>query len=269
MKNIGEKLEQARNARGLTLKDAVMYTKIKQEFLVSMEKNDFSFNLPDVYRRGFLRLYADYLKLNADEIMQEYKLMQGDVRNSSAGILNKIAQNDTMLSNEALNNTVEADVVDTSERFDPNTDYFESPPSPLEGDAKMNYIKIALIGSSVFLGILIIFFLFRSILSNSDDNTDLIDNSVIVNSTAANFTLTLQTKVNQDTHVILYYDGQKNNPIYTGPLNAGEIKDFEIAGTGVILEGSDIEKLLIFKNSEAAKISDKVKGPFLLNITAP
>ena len=42
MKNIGEKLQQARNAKGISLKEVADYTKIKEEFIVAMENNDFS-----------------------------------------------------------------------------------------------------------------------------------------------------------------------------------------------------------------------------------
>ncbi len=270
MKNIGEKLEQARSAKGLSLKDAVAYTKIKQEFLESMEKNDFSFNLPDVYRRGFLRLYSDYLKLNTEEIMQEYKSMQNSSSSSShVNLLGKIAANESKLSNEALNNVVEADVVDTSERFDSNKDYFDAPPAPLEYDSKFNYIKIALIGSSIFLGILILFLLIRSISSGSED-VAVEENLISQSSNASNFILSLTAKPSQSTYVSLYYEGEKDtNPIYVGEINSTTTRDFEIKPTGALLEVTDAEKLRIFKNSAEIQLPDTLKGSRILNATAP
>ena len=72
MKNLGEKLHEARVARGVTLRDAADMTKIRIDFLQNMEDGNFDFDLPEVYKRGFIRLYAQFLRLDPKAIHDEY-----------------------------------------------------------------------------------------------------------------------------------------------------------------------------------------------------
>lgn len=72
MQTIGEKLEEARKRRGISLREASEVTKIRAEYLGNFENNSFEIQLPEVYIRGFLRSYANFLKLNADKIITDY-----------------------------------------------------------------------------------------------------------------------------------------------------------------------------------------------------
>lgn len=72
MQTIGEKLEEARKRRGISLREASEVTKIRSEYLGNFEANTFDIKLPEVYIRGFLRSYANFLKLNADKILTDY-----------------------------------------------------------------------------------------------------------------------------------------------------------------------------------------------------
>ncbi len=69
---IGQKLQEARKKRGLSLKDASDYLKIKLDFLSHFENDRFDFNLPEVYMYGFLKLYANYLKMDVKAITAQY-----------------------------------------------------------------------------------------------------------------------------------------------------------------------------------------------------
>lgn len=69
---IGQKLQEARKKRGLSIKDASDYLKIKVDFLNHFENDRFDFNLPEVYMYGFLKLYANYLKLDVKTLMGQY-----------------------------------------------------------------------------------------------------------------------------------------------------------------------------------------------------
>ena len=71
---IGSQLENARKTLGLSLTEAAEFTKIRTDFLAHFENNNFDIGLPEVYRRGFLKLYANYLKLDGDEIVREYRV---------------------------------------------------------------------------------------------------------------------------------------------------------------------------------------------------
>ena len=58
MKNLGETLKQARAAKGVEIRDASDATKVRSDFLRHMENGDFDFDLPEIYKRGFLRLLS-------------------------------------------------------------------------------------------------------------------------------------------------------------------------------------------------------------------
>lgn len=73
MQTIGERLEDARKRQGLSIRDAAEATKIRSDFLLNFENNKFDFDLPDVYKRGFLRLYAKFLKMDSAKLLRDYQ----------------------------------------------------------------------------------------------------------------------------------------------------------------------------------------------------
>lgn len=76
MQTIGEKLEEARKRRGISIREASEVTKIRSEYLANFENNSFDLNVPDVYIRGFLRAYAEFLKLNGEKIITDFNAHQ-------------------------------------------------------------------------------------------------------------------------------------------------------------------------------------------------
>lgn len=73
MQTIGERLEEARKRKGISIREASESTKIRSDYLHRFESNSFDLNLPEIYVRGFLRAYAQYLKLPADKIVTDYR----------------------------------------------------------------------------------------------------------------------------------------------------------------------------------------------------
>jgi len=69
MPTIGEQLKQARESLHLSIPQAVQATRIRSYYLEAMEADDFSAMPSAAQARGFLRSYADYLSLNADELI--------------------------------------------------------------------------------------------------------------------------------------------------------------------------------------------------------
>ncbi len=81
--SIGDRLEEARKRRGITIREAAEATKIRSDYLNNFEKNNFSFDIPEIYIRGFLRSYAGYLKLNTEKIVTDYSaLLIGEGKSS-------------------------------------------------------------------------------------------------------------------------------------------------------------------------------------------
>ncbi|MBT5904064.1 MAG: helix-turn-helix domain-containing protein [Opitutaceae bacterium] len=73
MQNIGERLEEARKSKGISIREAAEATKVRGDYLHKFESNQFDLNLPDIYVRGFLRNYATYLGLSAEKIIADYR----------------------------------------------------------------------------------------------------------------------------------------------------------------------------------------------------
>ncbi len=72
MQNIGDRLAEARKRLGVALREASEATKIRTDYLQSMETGLFDFSLPEIYKVGFLKIYARYLKLDADKLASDY-----------------------------------------------------------------------------------------------------------------------------------------------------------------------------------------------------
>jgi cytoskeleton protein RodZ len=70
--SFGEELRREREIRGISLKEIADATKISKRFLEAIERNDHRTLPAPVFTRGFIREYARYLGLNADEIVNRY-----------------------------------------------------------------------------------------------------------------------------------------------------------------------------------------------------
>lgn len=71
--DIGSRLRQAREKRGLTLRDIATTTKISMTALAAIEHNDFARLPAGVFRRAYVRAFAAEVGLNADELAREYR----------------------------------------------------------------------------------------------------------------------------------------------------------------------------------------------------
>jgi cytoskeleton protein RodZ len=72
MQTIGERLEEARKKKGVSIREAAEATKVRGEYLQKFEANQFDLGLGDLYVRGFLRSYAIYLKIPADRVLADF-----------------------------------------------------------------------------------------------------------------------------------------------------------------------------------------------------
>jgi cytoskeleton protein RodZ len=81
MQTIGERLEEARKKKGVSIREAAEATKIRGDYLQKFESNQFDIGLTEIYTRGFLRTYASFLKVPPDRIMSDYAALgRGDIR---------------------------------------------------------------------------------------------------------------------------------------------------------------------------------------------
>lgn len=74
---VGETLRDARENRGVDLHRVERDIKIRLKFLAALEDGEFTELPGDVYARGFLRNYATYLGLDADQIEEDWRSEAG------------------------------------------------------------------------------------------------------------------------------------------------------------------------------------------------
>lgn len=70
--SFGEELRREREIRGISLKEIADATKISKRFLDALERNDHKTLPAPVFTRGFVREYARYVGLNAEEMVNRY-----------------------------------------------------------------------------------------------------------------------------------------------------------------------------------------------------
>jgi len=71
--DIGSRIRQARERRGLTLRDIARTTKISTAALNAIEHNEFARLPGGVFSRAYLRAFAIEVGLDADELTREYR----------------------------------------------------------------------------------------------------------------------------------------------------------------------------------------------------
>ena len=72
MARLGDALRLQREAMGVTMEQAAEDTRIRTKFLQAIESGDYQSLPGTVYTKGFLRNYAEYLNLDAEEMLALY-----------------------------------------------------------------------------------------------------------------------------------------------------------------------------------------------------
>jgi cytoskeletal protein RodZ len=69
---LGEKIKQAREARGITISEVADQTRISGLYLESIENNDYRGLPGGIFNKGFVKSYAKYVGLDEQEALQDY-----------------------------------------------------------------------------------------------------------------------------------------------------------------------------------------------------
>lgn len=69
---IGQKLQEARSEKGLTIDDVQQATKIQRRYLIAIEDGHFEELPGDFYVRAFIKQYAQTVGLDGDELLKDY-----------------------------------------------------------------------------------------------------------------------------------------------------------------------------------------------------
>lgn len=87
MGSFGERLEQERTKRGVTLKDMADATKISARMLRALETEDFEKLPGGIFNRGFVRAYAQHLDLDPEAAVADYVSAEAGRRNGTPAAL--------------------------------------------------------------------------------------------------------------------------------------------------------------------------------------
>ena len=109
---IGQKLEEARNRKGVSIREAEESTKIRGDYLSAFESSNFKIDLPEVYLRGFIRLYARFLGLDQDSILKDLDLELG--KNNSKSVRKSLGSISNLEKNDDANFSKTTDNTNTS-----------------------------------------------------------------------------------------------------------------------------------------------------------
>src|SRR5512143_4170927 len=90
MGTLGRYLHDAREARGIDLRDAAQQTRISLQYLRALEEENFEKLPGDVFVRGFLKNYARFLRLDEAEVMKQYAEMVQ--KPAPAGVANQVQE---------------------------------------------------------------------------------------------------------------------------------------------------------------------------------
>lgn len=81
MNEVGEKLKEARKAKGYTLDDLQQKTKIQKRYLIAVEEGNLDVLPGNFYARAFIKQYADTVGLNGEELLREHTEYIPDAKN--------------------------------------------------------------------------------------------------------------------------------------------------------------------------------------------
>jgi cytoskeleton protein RodZ len=76
---MGSYLRAARRRRRVSIERAAEETRIRADYLMRMESDEFDFLAP-AYVRGFIKTYARFLRINADPLLDEFDRKHGTAR---------------------------------------------------------------------------------------------------------------------------------------------------------------------------------------------
>ncbi len=289
MKNLGDKLLRARTEMGYSVRDAADATRLRADVIGKMESGEFDYNLPEIYKRGFLRIYAAFLKLDVDSVMEQYSLASRSyfADGKRKTILSRMADAATNAQQSFSNSqtvSFEEQPASTESRFD--NEQFEAENSEENvPDVSSKFIKLAAVFGGVILAVVVIIFIVSSIVGKKapEENVDIAMNADISTQPANTSTqasvplneveteLVLVLTALSDTYVLVYpdyktADGKPAEVYYTGPMQAGERREFR-AKVPIMLKLTDAERVKIERNGKPVDLKG-AKGLRLFRIVS-
>lgn len=99
MNEIGQKIKQAREEKGIEIKEVQQATKIRSKYLRAIENGNFEIVPQEVFLKGFIRVYANYVGLDGEKILAEYNQLQSSPKDKSEDKDKQAPKEDSIIEN--------------------------------------------------------------------------------------------------------------------------------------------------------------------------
>ena len=153
---VGQKLEEARKRKGVSVREVSESTKIRGDYLSAIETGNYDIKLPEVYLRGFVRLYAKFLGLDQDALVADLDNELGKVSDKNA--------------KKSLGSIVSHD--NSAKQSSSSADSYSQPKNRPLSSSRVNYLKPIIYGSIGLIGVLVVV-LFIYLFSDSESGQEI------------------------------------------------------------------------------------------------
>lgn len=257
MKNLGEKLKVAREAMGWSIKDASEITRLRSDYISNMEEGNFQFKLPEIYKRGFLRIYAKALKLDSKAIVDEYSVVATNQVGDENRHKHIIARKPKEIAPE---------IIESPSRYEDESDQESSQEKRDDfAEEKNQYLKLGAVFVAVLLGVVVLVSVMSAIMrapAPKENEEIAMTQNVDISATPQEQVkeLVVEVSATEGTYITVFLEGNENNPLYTGSLDAGATKVFK-SKTPIRLNLTDAERVKVTKNGKVLDFGGK-RGMF-------
>lgn len=269
---------------GISVRDAADATKLRADIIENMESGEFNYKLPEIYKRGFLRIYAAFLKLDADAILDEYAMASRAAGGDDRRRVNILSRMATVASN--VSTSAQKEFAPPPSETESRFESFDSAEEERESDTPDNsqkFVKMAVVFGAVILAAVVIILAVSTFAKRApEENPDISINGNIATqpvSSAANAAmnevsapeLKLALTALADTYVLVYQDiktndGKHPEPLYTGAMQAGERREFT-SGVPLMVKLTDAERIKMERNGATLDLKG-AKGLRLFRIVS-
>ncbi len=212
MQTIGERLEEARKRKGISIREAAETTKIRGDYLQKFEANSFDIDLPPLYLRGFIRTYAKFLDLDAERLI-------GDV-DAALAREGKPARREHREPLGRVDFTNEGRPQDAGE---------SSAGGTRSARDQALLIKFGLLGGGALVAIVVIIVLINALFSRTPAKPAP-TTPASATTVQADPAQTLVLTAVETTRVKVVQDFENAPPLFNGTINKGEAKSFKKQG---------------------------------------
>ncbi len=254
MKNLGEKLLAARNAKGLSIRDVADSTRLRIDVIEKMEAGRFdAIKLQEIYKRGFIKIYGAFLRLDTNALLAEYEEIMSMRRGESHR--RHLIRNAT----NVVSNTEAEPPKPVVERYDVEE---ESENEEVE-DFPSKYLKLGGVFVAVLLAAILIVFIVSSLVRSAPEEnpevSTMANAPVATSNVAAPSEMLVAISAKADTYISVSYPNDEKNALYAGSITAGQTKEIKCTSS-VVIYTTDAQHIEISRNGVKLDLAKANKG---------